>query len=79
MKATCYASFKFFDGTKGQFKSFITVNPSTITNNNFNPDEYSFLKVVLNYTDYTYQYFDNNNDPIGSETTPINLYEYVNP
>jgi hypothetical protein len=74
-----YASFKFFDGTKGNFKSFLTINPSTFTNNNFNPDEYSFLKVVLNYSDYTYQYIDNNNNPIGSNTAPINLYEYVNP
>ncbi len=74
-----YVSFKFFDGTKGQFKSFLTINPTTFTNNNFNPDEYSFLKVVLDYSDYTYQYFDNNNNAIGAVTSPINLYEYVNP
>lgn len=76
---TFYVSFKFFDGNLGQFKSFLTTNPSSFTNNNFNPDEYSFLKVVLNYSDYTYKYFNMNGIQVGGVNNKINLYEYINP
>jgi len=43
-----YVTFKFFNGNTGQFIQFLTQDPSVLTNNNFNPNEYQYLKVVLN-------------------------------
>jgi len=74
-----YVTFKFFNGNTGQFIQFLTQNPSTFTNNNFNPDDYQYLKAVLNYNDYTYKYTTLNGTPIGNTVNPINLYEYINP
>lgn len=74
-----YVTFKFFNGNTGQFIQFLTQDPSTFTNNNFNPDDYQYLKAVLNYSDYTYKYTTLDGVPIGNELNPINLYEYINP
>jgi hypothetical protein len=74
-----YVSFKFFDGNIGQFKTFLTSNPSSFTNNNFDPNEYSFLKVELDYSNFTYKYKTLNNIEVGDINSPITLYEYINP
>jgi hypothetical protein len=74
-----YVTFKFFNGSTGQFTQFLTQDPSTFTNNNFNPDDYQYLKAVLNYSNYTYIYTTLSGVPIGNELNPINLYEYINP
>lgn len=74
-----YVSFKFFDGNVGQFKTFLTTTPSSFTNNNFNPDDYTFLKVILNYSNYTYKYYNLDGNQVGDYVNPINLYEYLNP
>jgi hypothetical protein len=70
---------KFFNGNTGQFVQFLTQDPSTFTNNNYNPDDYQYLKVVLDYNNYTYKYTTLNGVDIGNEQNPINLYEYINP
>ena len=74
-----YVTFKFFNGNTGQFVQFLTQDPSTFTNNNYNPDDYQYLKVMLDYNDYTYKYTSLNGVDIGNEQNPINLYEYINP
>jgi len=43
----------------------------------FNPEDYFYYKVILDYNTYTYQVFDNQNR-IGT-TSSIKWYEYVNP
>ena len=74
-----FVSFKFFDGNIGQFKTFLTTQPSNLTNNNFNPDDYTFIKVKLNYNNYTYKYINPNGSQVGDISNPIKLYEYINP
>ena len=43
----------------------------------FNPEDYFYYKVILNYNTKTYQVFDNSGR-IGT-TSSIKWYEYVNP
>ena len=47
-------------------------------NSNFNPSDYFYYKVVLDYDAFTYKVFTLDDTRVG-ETNPITWYEYVNP
>ena len=57
----------------------MTEIPSTFTNNSFNPDNYQYLKLILNYNNFTYRYEKLDGTIVGTYNSPINVYEYVNP
>lgn len=77
---TFYMTAKFFDARLGVFVKMMTSPQATIVSNkfNFDPSNYFYYKVVLDYTKTTYQVFNSQNVRIGNGT-PIKWYEYVNP
>ena len=77
---TFYMTCKFFDARLGVFVKMMNVPQGSLPNKFlFNDEEKFYYKVVLNYTDNTYQIFDiATNNRVGDGTT-INWYEYVNP
>ena len=78
---TFYMTAKFFDARLGIFVKMMTVpqaSPSLPSLFQFNPKEYFYYKVVLDYSDNTYKIFDNNNNRVGT-TSSIKWYEYINP
>ena len=76
-----YMSAKFFNGKTGEFVRLINKPQSTIAgnNSNFNPEDFFYYKVNLNYNNFTYTLSTFNN-PFRAGTTmnPIKFYEYVN-
>jgi hypothetical protein len=76
---TFYMSVKFFDGRLGVFVRMMTERQCDLPNvYNFNNEDLFFRKVVFNFTDRTYEVFNDLNVRIGNGT-PIEWYEYVNP
>jgi hypothetical protein len=76
---TFYMSVKFFDARLGVFVRLMTKRQCDLPNvYNFNNEDLFFRKVVFDFTDRTYQIFDDLNVRIGTGT-PIEWYEYVNP
>lgn len=76
---TFYMSIKFFDAKLGVFVRMMTQPQSALPDKFlFNEQDYFYLKVKLNYNTKTYIITDLNDVRIGV-TSPINLYEYVNP
>jgi len=81
---TFYMSAKFFNAKTGEFIRMMNKPQSSIiTTYNFNQSRYFYYKVKLDYNDYTYEIFDYtsqaNEVRIGSDTNPINWYQYINP
>jgi hypothetical protein len=83
---TFYMRVKFFNGSTGQFITLMNRSQAspqlTSSKYNFDSSEYLYYKVVLNYTDFTYQIFDivgPTQVRVGSVTNPIKFYEYINP
>ena len=78
--STFYMSAKFFDAKLGIFVKFMNTPQNSIGsgNSNFNPSNYFYYKVVLDYETLTYKIFTLDDVRVG-ETTPITWYEYVNP
>lgn len=77
---TFYMSAKFFDAKLGVFVKMMNRPQSSLPVNQFqfNPNDYFYYKVELDYTNKTYQVFDYLNVRVGTNT-PIIWYEYVNP
>lgn len=76
---TFYMTAKFFDARLGVFVKMTNTPQSNITAKfQFNPEEYFYYTVVLNYPDNSYQVFNNSGARVGTDT-PIKWYEYVNP
>ena len=78
---TFYMTAKFFDARLGIFVKMMTVpqsSPLLPSLFQFNPKEFFYYKVVLDYSDYTYKIFDNQNNRVGT-TSSIKWYEYINP
>ena len=79
---TFYMSAKFFDAKLGVFVKMMN-RPQAILPNKFIFDggKLFFNKVVLDYSNKTYQIFDgfSLNNRIGTSINPIKWYEYVNP
>ena len=78
--STFYMTAKFFDAKLGVFVKFMNTAQNSIGsgNSNFNPSDYFYYKVVLDYDTLTYKVFNLDDVRVG-ETTPITWYEYVNP
>ena len=78
--STFYMTAKFFDAKLGVFVKFMNAAQNSIGsgNSNFNPSDYFYYNVVLDYDDFTYKVFTLDDTRVG-ETTPITWYEYVNP
>ena len=78
--STFYMTCKFFDAKTGEFIKFMNRPQSSTLGSvfGFNPDDYFYYKVNLNYTNKTYRVFDYNNGRIGT-TSSIKWYQYVNP
>ena len=82
---TFYMKAKFFDDRMGVFVKMTNTPQSLITSPfTFNPENYFYYKVILDYNTKTYQIFDNNSNSsnFGSRvgtSSSIKWYEYVNP
>ena len=84
---TFYMTAKFFDARLGIFvKMMNTPQKSTLVGSpfTFNPEDFFYYKVILDYNTKTYQIFDNNSNSsnFGSrvgDSGPIKWYEYINP
>ena len=77
---TFYMTAKFFDARLGIFvKMMNTPQKSTLVGSpfTFNPEDFFYYKVILDYNTKTYQVFDNQGR-VGT-TSSIKWYEYVNP
>jgi len=77
---TFYMSAKFFNGRTGSYVVMTNTQQTNILPNqfNFDPAEYLYYEVKLDYNDFTYVINDNNGNRVGT-TTPINWFEYINP
>jgi len=73
-------SAKFFNGRTGSYVVMTNTQQNNILPNqfNFDPAEYLYYEVKLDYNDFTYVINDNNGNRVGT-TTPINWFEYINP
>lgn len=81
---TLYMTAKFFDAQRGQFVKMMTRPQGELQNKfNFNQEDYFYYEVELNYDNYTYIVNDETIggvlNRIGTTSTPIKWYEYVNP
>lgn len=79
---TFYMTAKFFDAKNGVFIPMMTVPQSTLPGNrfSFNPSDYFYYQVNLDYTTKTYEIYNViSMNRVGTDTSPINWFEYVNP
>ena len=81
---TLYMSVKFYDASIGGFKKMMNTPQGTLPDKfNFDQDIYFYYTLKLNYDDYTYEVFlENEINPltkVGTDYNPIKWYEYVNP
>jgi hypothetical protein len=77
-----YMKAKFFNGKDGLYKQMTNTPQPNITPNvfNFDTSKYFYYKVVLDYQTKTYEVFDTTtNQRIGSLTSPLMWYEYIDP
>lgn len=81
---TLYMSAKFYDANIGGFKRMMNSPQGTMNNKfNFSQETYFYYTLKLNYDDYTYEVFLDNElntmTKVGTDYSPIKWYEYVNP
>jgi len=81
---TLFMSAKFYDANIGGFKRMMNVPQGTLDNKfNFSQETYFYYTLNLNYNDYTYEVFLDNElntmTKVGTDYSPIKWYEYVNP
>ena len=78
-----YMTAKFFDARLGIFVKMMNRPQSSLVGNKFkfNPEDYFYYEVRLNYTEKTYEVWDNINGASNRRGTsvPIKWYEYINP
>ena len=78
--STFYMTAKFFDAKNGQFIKMMTVPQATLPEKYlFPPEFYFYKKIDLDYSNYTYKFFDVVTGSREGTGSPINWYEYVNP
>lgn len=79
--STFYMTAKFFDARNGVFiKMMTTPQTSLSSQTNFNPNDYFYYKLELDYDTRTYRVVNKNtNARVGTDINPIRWYEYVNP
>jgi hypothetical protein len=74
-----YMTAKFFDARLGVFVKMTNTPQSDIPSKfRFNPEDFFYYEVRLNYTEKTYVVFNNVNTRVGT-TSSIKWYEYINP
>ena len=76
-----YMTAKFFDARLGVFVKMMTEpqkSPLVGSLFTFNPEDFFYYEVRLNYNDKTYEVWDGNNNRVGT-TSSIKWYEYINP
>ncbi len=81
---TFYMTAKFFNGKTGSFIKMMNKeqgSPQLGNKYGFNPEDYFYYKVKLDYNNLTYEVLTTNNAStrVGSSANPIKWYEYVNP
>jgi hypothetical protein len=80
---TFYVSAKFYNADIGQFIRFMNTPQSNIPGPvkfNFDSTNYFYYKYVLNYDDQTYKAYGYPvENEVGSSSSPIKWYEYINP
>ena len=81
---TLYMSAKFYDANIGGFKRMMNSPQGTMPDKfNFSQEIYFYYTLKLNYNDYTYEVFLDNElnkmTKVGTDYNPIKWYEYVNP
>ena len=79
-----YVSAKFFNAKIGQFVRMMTVSQGSLIDKfNFDKSRLFYYKCVLDYDTYEYKIFRQNVlgglTRVGTTTSPIKWYEYVNP
>lgn len=79
-----YMTAKYFDAQSGQFIKMMTRSQGELENKfNFNQEDYFYYVVDLDLNNYTYNINDESIggvlNRVGTTTTPIKWYEYVNP
>jgi hypothetical protein len=77
---TFYMTAKFFDARLGLFVKMMNAPQSSIVGNKylFDGSRYFYTKVVLDYNNKSYKFFDYIGNRVG-DTNPIKWYEYINP
>ena len=76
---TFYMTAKFFDARLGIFVKMTNTPQCLITSPfTFNPEDYYYYKVILDYNTKTYEVYDNASNRVGT-TSSIKWFEYVNP
>ena len=79
---TFYMTAKFFDARLGIFVKMMNkpqIPPFVPSPFTFNPEDYFYYKVILDYNTKTYQIFDDNTTNRVGTTSSIKWYEYINP
>lgn len=79
--STFYMSAKFFDARIGVFIKMMTESQTSLSSQtNFNPTEYFYYKLELDYNARTYRVVNNSSGVrVGTNINPIRWYEYINP
>lgn len=74
-----YMTAKFFDARLGIFVKMTNTPQSNISSPfRFNPEDYFYYEVRLNYVEKTYEVYNNVSTRVGT-TSSIKWYEYINP
>ena len=79
---TFYMTAKFFDARLGVFVKMMNDyqrSPNVSSPFTFSQERFFYYKVLLDYTNYTYQIIDVTTGSRVGVGTPIKWYEYVNP
>ena len=79
--STFYMTAKFFDARNGVFIKMMTVPQTSLSSQtNFNPNDYFYYKLELDYNLRTYRVVNKTTGVrVGTNINPISWYEYVNP
>ena len=77
---TFYMTAKFFNANNGQFIKMMNQKQKASNPHDFPPDDYFYYKVKLDYPTQTFEVFNHpNGNRVGTVSSPIKWYEYVNP
>ena len=74
-----YMSCKFYNGKTGVITSFINQSQNALPNPyTFAPEIFSYYKISLDRTDYTYTVLDMTSNRVGIPQNPITFWQYTN-
>lgn len=83
-QTTFYMSAKFFNAKTGQFVRMMNISQGGLTDKfNFDKSQLFYYKCELDYNTYEYKIYKENQPigqtRVGTTTSPIKWYEYINP